>query len=208
MNKEPRHRAIVFPNPDEIPNGSSGYFSPSGDRAVKDADGAWFSRGKHYFPQQNQTFTSHAGPANDAALRQAVCNELTDELTNKQLGFSKEQHSLILSALHEKLLDTKRYVSSYAGAAGEPAASDLCCEFHEARFNQNKYSRQVLQEQVNELEGLIGVFDKLLAIAEAKEDTTPCPTESEAVVDEGGFCTAHGNDCGDFTLHQQPPQQD
>lgn len=83
------HRAITFTDLTEFPNQSSGYITVTPNdsfRATKDKNGVWYDEHRRFAPKETWVFTSHSGPANDAAFRELV----RDELRGEQLGLSAD----------------------------------------------------------------------------------------------------------------------
>ncbi|MDP9904745.1 hypothetical protein [Arthrobacter bambusae] len=74
------HKEIVFHDLDQVPVGSSGYFSPSGQSATRGPYG-WVSHDISFAPRDNQVFTSHHGPANDEKLAELLEATLVPENT-------------------------------------------------------------------------------------------------------------------------------
>lgn len=164
------HRAIVFHDLDDVPPQSSGYVTASQNRsftAAKDEHGVWFDdHGRILDPPKTWIFTSHSGPANDAAFRELV----RDELRSEQLGLSPDQANAVLSALWEKVTDVERYLSGYTDVKNGPNAADECCDFHRMRFQARVEQRAALKRQRKELQRLIMVFE---GIARLESVETP-----------------------------------
>lgn len=73
------HRVVRFHDLDEVPVGSVGYFSPSGQHVFRDERG-WLHDGRRFEPRQGtDSFTAHSGPANDELLAELLERALVPE---------------------------------------------------------------------------------------------------------------------------------
>lgn len=71
--------------------------------------------------------------------------------------FSKVEYNMIVSALFDKLTETKQYLNSYKDIGDEPSSTDTCCEAHLSRY----------QYRIREKESLIGckeLIENLLSL--------------------------------------------
>ncbi|MCI4659711.1 hypothetical protein [Cryobacterium zhongshanensis] len=67
------------------------------------------------------------------------------------------QRSLVLSALYDKLLDSKHYISG-SEVDDEPGLLDNCCAGHRARYEDRKRNYRALTQQKAAVEATIALF--------------------------------------------------
>lgn len=167
MPRRENPRAVSFDSPADVPHGSVGYFTTEKEpvEAMKDSQGRWYLVSVHegvalpskaFEPKGHWVFTANSGPANYAAMRRMVM----DELLQEEVGFTDEQANTVLSALHDKLGETEHYLSSYRDEAGEPGPMDSCCPAHLMRFEDRKRQRESLLARKKGVERLIRVFER------------------------------------------------
>lgn len=159
------HRAVPFKRHQDVPNGSTGYFSPSDKDALKDTDGRWFIDGKEVKPQKDWHFTSHTGPANDEAFRALM----RDELLLESIGITPQQANTVLGALYAKLTESESYARGYERLDKGPRPEDECCDYHLMRFNERVAIRDAMRQRVVEEKALIEVFTGLASLPSPKD---------------------------------------
>lgn len=152
--------AVVIKHHSDVPAGSVGYFSRAEQEPIdarKDGNGAWFEArtNKPLTPKKKWVFTSHSGPANLAAMRTLV----HDELLQEAVGFTDEQANTVLGALHDKLAETEHYLGSYRDDR-TPKPEDLCCDYHRLRFEDGTRQYESLRGREKGLQQLIEVFTR------------------------------------------------
>lgn len=74
------------------------------------------------------------------------------------LVLTQRQTSHLLSALYDKVGETKRYLSSYP-SSDQPGPLDSCCAAHLERFQENLRQRAALLERQRDTQGLIDMFE-------------------------------------------------
>lgn len=153
-------RAVRIRKHADVPNESVGYFSHSGTDSIdarKDAHGRWFRLPENTLlkPSKGWVFTSHSGPANDAALKQLV----RDELLQEAIGFTHEQAGTVVGALYDKLSETEHYLRSYREDRA-PRAEDLCCDYHRLRFEDQTKQYESLRGRKKAVKRLIDIFER------------------------------------------------
>ena len=84
----------------------------------------------------------------------------TNESTTA-VEISESLRSLVLNGLHDKLFDSKRYLSG-SDVADEPGPEDLCCDYHRRCYEHNKETFITLKKQKRDLEAAIKVFTDLV----------------------------------------------
>ena len=114
---------------------------------------------------------------------------MTTPARSLDIMVTQAQQSLVLSALHEKSIESDHYLRGYQ-VDETPGPLDVCCNAHLARYEERKVQRDALLARRNQINTLIEVFQ---GTATQPAATTPTTVGAEHItlvyLDENG--TAH-----------------
>lgn len=71
---------------------------------------------------------------------------------------SESQRNTVLNALHERLVDAKRYTIN-SKISESPGPEDECCAIHLARFERRRDEHRALADHEQEIRRTITIFE-------------------------------------------------
>jgi len=80
------------------------------------------------------------------------------EKPNTNIEVTEAQRQIILSALTDKLLDVKRYISG-SKVPKEPGPEDTCCDAHRERHRFRRENYEALKKQLKAVQNTIELFE-------------------------------------------------
>ncbi|ROR76059.1 hypothetical protein SAMN06295974_3793 [Plantibacter flavus] len=97
-----------------------------------------------------------------AAHAQLDLRSEDESSTQSTLTLTGSERSMVLSALIDKELDERRYVSG-AEVAKTPAATDSCCDEHLTRYRERRSSYLALRDRKRRVSDLVKLFTASLS---------------------------------------------
>lgn len=76
-----------------------------------------------------------------------------------KIAVSQAELGLLISALYDKSIETKRYVSGY-DAPDVPEERHTCCDFHRLRYERDREQSAALKERLKAEKALIKRLEK------------------------------------------------
>ncbi|MCY1718576.1 hypothetical protein OVA26_16690 [Microbacterium sp. SL62] len=111
------------------------------------------------FDEVGMTLALARGDVDSDTVIEMIAAAIKDDRAHRPAVETDEQRGIVLSALHDKLHETERYLMG--PAPGEtPAPEEDCCDYHRMRWQRDREIRQSLLARKKAIKTAIRQFTK------------------------------------------------
>lgn len=111
------------------------------------------------FDEVGMTLALARGDVDRDTVVEMIAAAIADDRAHRPAAENDEQRNIVLSALHDKLTETERYLMG--SIPGEtPAAEENCCDYHRMRWQRDREVHLSLLSRKKTIKAVIRQFEK------------------------------------------------